>query len=81
MVPIDLANESDYSAITADKEVADNLGIVVNNAGQLLEGRFLEIAPEKLQTELKLNLYAVTLLSKYARNAFARQHENSTHPE
>ena len=48
MVPIDLANERDYSAITADKEVAENLGIVVNNAGQLLEGRFLEIAPEKL---------------------------------
>lgn len=46
VVPIDLASSTDYSAITADKEVSDNLAIVVNNAGQLLEGRFLELAPE-----------------------------------
>jgi len=45
VVPIDLANAADYSAITADKEVSDNLAIVVNNAGCLNEGRFFEIAP------------------------------------
>jgi len=33
IVPIDLANSTDYSAITADREVSDNLAIVVNNAG------------------------------------------------
>ena len=32
VVPIDLTG-SDYSAITSDQEVADNLGILVNNAG------------------------------------------------
>jgi short-subunit dehydrogenase len=48
VVPIDLANTTDYSAITADKEVSDNLGLVVNNAGQLLEGKFFGIAPERL---------------------------------
>lgn len=46
-----------------------------------MEGRFLELAPEQLQTELTLNTHAVTLLSKYARNAFAKQFDNSTHPE
>lgn len=81
VVPIDLANAADYSPITDDKEVSDNLAIVVNNAGQLLVGKFFELAPEKLQTELRLNLNAVTLLSKYARNAFNRQLELSTHPE
>lgn len=39
-IPIDLANTTDYSDITHDKEVIDNLGILVNNAGQLLEGQF-----------------------------------------
>ena len=32
-VPIDLANTIDYSTITKDTEVMDNLGILVNNAG------------------------------------------------
>jgi len=30
---------------------------------------------------MKLNLYAVTLLSKYARNAFASQFDHSSHPD
>jgi len=81
VVPIDLANAADYSAITADKEVSDNLGIVINNAGQFLEGKFFEIAPEKLQSELRLNLNAVTLLSKYATNAYKRQLDLSINPD
>ena len=48
IVPIDLANSTDYSAITDDKEVSDNLGIVVNNAGQMCDGKFFDFAPEKL---------------------------------
>ena len=76
-----MANSTDYSSITEDKEVSDNLALVVNNAGQLQEGRFFEIDPTKLQTELRLNLNAVSLLSKYARNAFTNQFDSSSHPE
>lgn len=76
-----MANTNDFSAITGDKEVSDNLAIVVNNAGALMEGRFLEMAPEKLQLELNLNLKPMTLLTKYARNAFAKQYELSANPE
>lgn len=47
-MPLDLANATDFSDITGDKEVSDNLALVVNNAGALMEGRFLEMAPEKL---------------------------------
>jgi hypothetical protein len=36
-----LANETDFSAITDDKEISENLALLVNNAGALMEGRFL----------------------------------------
>jgi len=45
VVSIDLANATDYTPITGDREVSENLAIVVNNAGQHLDGRFFEIAP------------------------------------
>jgi len=81
VVPMDLANADDYAPITADKEVSDNLAIVVNNAGLNMDGRFLDIAPEKLQNELRLNLNAVTLLSRYARNSFSDQLDLSSNPD
>jgi len=34
----------------------DNLGVMVNNAGQLLDGKFLQQDPAKIQTQHKLNL-------------------------
>ena len=48
VIPIDLAGTTDYSAITADKELSSNLGVVVNNAGQLVPGKFFNSDPRKL---------------------------------
>lgn len=76
VIPIDLAHTSDYSPITSDPELSSNLGVVVNNAGQLLPGSFFSLDPSKLQSELKLNTVAITLLTKYARNAFMSQTNN-----
>ena len=42
VVPIDLAATTDYSVITSDKEVMSNLGIIVNNAGQLIPRKFFD---------------------------------------
>ena len=73
VVPIDLASTTDYGAITSDEEVMSNLGIIVNNAGQLFPGNFLQQDPARIQSKHKLNLNAITLLTKYARNAFVSQ--------
>lgn len=72
VTPIDLAATKDYSAIAGDAEVMSNLGIVVNNAGQMVYGKFLDIDPAKLQTEGQLNLNAITLVSKHALNSFEK---------
>ena len=72
VIAIDLAGTKDYSPITNDEELSSNLGIVVNNAGQLIPGKFFTQDPNKLESELRLNTFAITLLTKYARNAFVK---------
>ena len=67
IVPIDLSNTIDYSPITSDKEVMSNLGVVVNNAGQLISGKFFNLNPQSIQNEHKLNMNAIVLLTKYAK--------------
>jgi len=57
----------------SDPEVTNNLGMVVNNAGKLMANRFFDQDPAELQTMHKLNLYPITLLSKYAGNFFRAQ--------
>ena len=48
-MPLDLAKTNDFSDITGNDEVTNNLALVVNNAGSLMFGRFLEMDPENLQ--------------------------------
>lgn len=72
-VPIDLGKTIDYSSITSDKEVMQNLGMIVNNAGYLDSNKFLQQDPQAIQNITKLNTYAITLLSKYAKATFVEQ--------
>jgi short-subunit dehydrogenase len=46
VVPIDLAKATDYSPITGDREVMENLGVLVNNAGVMVRRNFFEQDPE-----------------------------------
>ena len=50
VVTIDLANTSDYSSITQDSEVMSNLGIVVNNAGIMVQRNFFDQDPQAKQS-------------------------------
>ena len=68
VVPIDLASAKDYSPIVGAKGVMGNLGILINNAGQLVDGHFFGLDPWKLQTENQLNMNAITVMTKYAIN-------------
>ena len=47
-----------------------DLGFFVNNVGHLVEGRFLESDPKRLQMEGQLNMNAITLLTKDVINNF-----------
>ena len=50
----------------------DNLAIVVNNVGQLDPVKFLDQNPERIQSQHKLNIYAITFITKYQINNWAR---------
>ena len=54
-----------------------NLGVLVNNAGVMAKRNFFTQDPEEIQIQHKLNMYAITLLSKAARNAFKSQYEKA----
>ena len=47
-VSMDLTKTNDFSSITGNDEITNNLALVVNNAGSLMFGKFLEMDPEKL---------------------------------
>lgn len=49
-----------------------NLGIVVNNAGQLVDGQFLEVSPASLKTEGQLNLNAIVCMTRNVLNSFEK---------
>jgi len=49
--------------------------ILVNNVGTGSFGQQLEQDPAKLEQCIKLNCYPITLLSKYAKNAFQKRAE------
>ena len=55
----------DYDKIYED-EVKENLRIVVNNVGSLCSGPTLEDDPKQLERMMKLNLYPMVLMSKFA---------------
>lgn len=48
IVTLDLSATSDFSAISDDEEVMNNLTLVVNNAGLLLERHFFKHDPQSL---------------------------------
>jgi NAD(P)-dependent dehydrogenase (short-subunit alcohol dehydrogenase family) len=51
----------------------DNLRLVVNNVGVLKLNGDLEMKPEDLQAQIIVNMYPITLMSKYAKLAFMKQ--------
>merc|ERR1712086_471047 len=61
----DLSDPTKYSVITQNKEVTSNLGIIVNNAGHFQCVPVFEQKPQDLQSLYKLNIYAITLFTKY----------------
>ena len=74
MVPIDLSK--DYDAIASDTNVMQNLGILVNNAGQGLPNKFFDQDPALICDQHHLNLNAITILTKHARNSFVEQNSD-----
>ena len=73
VIPVDLSKPSDYVKLTHDIDLFSNLGMIVNNAGQMHFYGFLDQKPETIQTQHVLNMYAITLLTKYSRMAFQAQ--------
>ena len=76
VVPIDFSKTLDYSSLFNDKEIAENLRLIVNNVGYFKVCKVFEDDPEDLQRQIKVNLYPVTLLSKFGINSFKNQQVN-----
>ena len=49
-MPVDLS-KGDVTAITGDEEVNQNLGIVINNAGKLILGKFFDLSPSEIELQ------------------------------
>jgi short-subunit dehydrogenase len=74
VVAIDLTKN--YDAITSDTEVMQNLGILVNNAGHGLPNKFFDQNPAQICDQHHLNLNAITILTKHAKNSFIEQNSD-----
>ena len=46
-------------------EIFNNLSVMVNNVGFLSNAKVLNLPPQDIEKMLKVNLYPVTLLTKY----------------
>ena len=64
---------NDYSTIVNQSDIMDNLRVIVNNVGVLKLNGDLEMKPEDLQAQIIVNMYPITLMSKYAKLAFMKQ--------
>ena len=51
----------------------DNLRVLVNNVGVLKLNGDLEMDPADLEAQMKVNMYPITLMSKYAKKSFMKQ--------
>ena len=60
VIPFDLTTRS----LDSIKPQMNNLTIVVNNAGTMMDGRFFEIDPKNLVTESLLNMRAISTVTK-----------------
>lgn len=70
---MDFSKSTDYSSMTNDQDLKDGLRLVVNNVGFFKVCKVFEDTPEDLQRQLKVNLYPISLLSKFAKNSYQQQ--------
>ncbi len=65
VLPADLATSEGRDRVAA-RLAADPVDLLVNNAGLAMHGEFLDLAPEKLQRQLDVNVTAVLALTRAA---------------
>lgn len=63
------AQTADYEAMTKDAAAINNLSFLVNNVGFFTVRKLLDDVPNDMQTELKVNLRPITLLTSSALKA------------
>lgn len=78
VVPVDLSSNN-MEPLLEQQEVWDNLGILVNNAGQLVADQFLTRDPDSIQSMMKLNHNAMAVLTKHAYLSFKKQKQEAKH--
>ena len=66
-VAIDFSKSTDYSGFVSNKEVMSNLRLVVNNVGYFKPKAVFASSGQELQDHLTINLYPITLITKYAK--------------
>ena len=61
---LDHSSTTDHCTITDQTEIMENLRVLVNNVGFAKGGGEFKMAPEVLQTQMKLNFYPIVLMTK-----------------
>jgi len=63
VLPADLTNPADLPALETRLRSDDRIGILINNAGMPQSGSFLQQTPEAIESQIALNVTALTRLA------------------